>query len=642
MPPARPLSTSRCKALHPELGETAPRTASLCRGRRIKTVSPPGTPVADGVVGGYLLPQTFDTVAVELFFRRAVRDHFALRALGFICVAFELLYLRLAPLAVVLAWSLCLMGAEAGVRLWWAVSPSRRAPTSRDALRARRQLMVWGAVLSMLYVAPAFLAMAKGPVGAAVGLTLSSAVVLVVCAQHNLSRLMFFSSGLVPSIALTLSLVSLAPDQAWVLLLMSGALLVNAQNLHASNAQTFRDLVNSRLEADRANTQLRAALDAAEAGSRAKSTFLATMSHEIRTPLNGVLGLADALSRADLDPESAQAVAVIRRSGRSLLTLLNDVLDLAKIEAGQLDLAPQPFCLAKMLSDVAQLFTPSADEKSVALIVEAADAPGLYLGDPARIRQVVSNLISNAVKFTAAGEVRITARRVGDRGVEISVADSGIGISPAQQEALFARFTQVDGSITRRYGGTGLGLAISRELCELMGGEINVRSREGEGAVFTVTLPLAYAGEIEAEADSVAGEGLSRRLKVLCAEDNPTNQFVMRTLLSHLDCTFEICGDGAEAVAAWAAADWDVILMDMQMPVMDGISATRVIRERERAGGRPRTPIVAVTADALESQVALQRDAGADFHLAKPIAAEALVETLVAAAELGESLHRAA
>jgi PAS domain S-box-containing protein len=392
--------------------------------------------------------------------------------------------------------------------------------------------------------------------------------------------------------------------------------------------------ISPRKRAERALVE---AKEEAEAATRAKSSFLATMSHEIRTPLNGVLGMAQAMAAGPLEAAQRERLDVIRQSGETLLTLLNDVLDLSKIEAGRLELEAAEFDIGAVASGAHAAFAPVAAQKGVAFDLKVTRAAGgVYLGDATRVRQVLNNLISNALKFTETGQVTVTAgRRRGE--LTLAVVDTGIGMSEVQQAALFQQFAQADASTTRRFGGTGLGLAICRELVELMGGRIEVKSAEGEGSSFVVTLPLPRgerqtrkaASPRKASAEPVSSAGAD--LRVLAAEDNPVNQLVLKALLAQIGIEPVIVGDGVDAVAAWEAADWDLILMDVQMPRMDGPTAVRFIRGREAAQGRRRTPIVALTANAMTHQVNEYLAAGMDGFVAKPIAVERLFAALEAA-----------
>ncbi|MFZ5668943.1 MAG: ATP-binding protein [Pseudomonadota bacterium] len=384
-------------------------------------------------------------------------------------------------------------------------------------------------------------------------------------------------------------------------------------------------VTRQRLALQAMRDDLSDARDAAEAASEAKSAFLATMSHEIRTPLNGVLGMTQAMALDGLSPAQSERLEVVRESAMALLAVLNDVLDLSKIEAGKLDLEEIDFDLGEVLRGAHQAFTALANKKGLSFALDIARGEGVYRGDPTRVRQILYNLLSNAVKFTEQGEIRVEARREA-AGLVIRVSDTGPGIAADKLPLLFCKFTQVDASTTRRYGGTGLGLAICRQLAELMGGDIDVASEPGRGAAFTVTLPLARVGEARGEAPAappgvgeLAGPLPSRGLKVLAAEDNSVNQLVLKTLLHHIGVQPVVVGDGRAALEAWAADDWDLILMDVQMPVLDGVGAAREIRAREALSGRRRTPIVALSANAMAHQVAGYLEAGMDDHLAKPI-----------------------
>ena len=385
---------------------------------------------------------------------------------------------------------------------------------------------------------------------------------------------------------------------------------------------------------------LRDALAAAQTANRAKSDFLGTVSHEIRTPLNGVLGMAQAMRRDVLSPKQISRLDVITESGETLLAILNDILDLSKIEAGQLALEIADFEIESMVRGAQAAFTPVANRKGLSfdLTVEPA-ARGTYVGDSARVRQILYNLISNAIKFTDAGEVRgaITATA---QGLRIEVSDTGIGIAPERVDSLFEKFVQADSSATRRFGGVGVGLTICKALCVAMGGDISVTSALGEGSRFVVCLPLprgtAGAPGATVEGDSSPVEA-NASFRVLAAEDNRVNQLVLRTLLGQIGLEPTIVANGAEALQAWEQGDYDLILMDVQMPVMDGASATEAIRTREAASGRPATPIVALTANAMSHQVAAYRAAGMNGFLAKPLDIAALFKTIQSVAE-GEPL----
>ena len=381
------------------------------------------------------------------------------------------------------------------------------------------------------------------------------------------------------------------------------------------------------------------AMAQAEAANVAKSTFLATMSHEIRTPLNGVLGMAQAMAADGLDPVQRERLDVVRQSGEALLAILNDILDLSKIEAGKLDLEAIEFDLGELALGAHAAFTALANKKGLSFALSFDNAAGVYLGDPTRVRQILYNLISNALKFTEHGEIRVTVSRVSD-GLALSVADTGIGMTPEVVSNLFTKFAQADASTTRKYGGTGLGLAICRQLAEMMGGSIRAESQLGAGTTFTVTVPLPWVRAAQAPAlpsDLVAaddaGEDEGLNLRVLAAEDNAINQLVLKTMLHQVGVDPAVVGDGVAAVAAWEAGDYDLILMDVQMPLMDGMTATRAIRKAEAARGCAPIPIIALTANAMSHQIAEYHAAGMDGHVAKPIEARKLFAVLEMAAQ---------
>ena len=372
--------------------------------------------------------------------------------------------------------------------------------------------------------------------------------------------------------------------------------------------------------------ELIAARETAEAANRAKTAFLANMSHEIRTPLNGVLGMAQVIDKDELSTRQRERLGVIRQSGESLLAILDDALDVSKIEAGRLELDEHEFDLAAIVRAACKPFAAVASQKDLSLSVEIAPTiEGVWWGDGARVRQVVSNLVSNAVKFTQAGGVTVRAERAAG-GVEISVADTGIGVTPEAAEHLFEKFSQADSSISRRFGGTGLGLSICRGLAGLMGGELRLASEAGKGSTFVCALPLIKRTEAaDAEVPQAApaaqtpmGGGGPLALRVLAAEDNATNQLVLRALLEPFGVELEIAPDGAEAIRAYEAGVYDIVLMDIQMPLVSGVQATREIRRIEAETGR-RTPILALSANVMSHQVEEYVAAGMDGVVAKPI-----------------------
>jgi len=364
----------------------------------------------------------------------------------------------------------------------------------------------------------------------------------------------------------------------------------------------------------------------AQEASRAKSVFLAMMSHELRTPMNGVLGMAHALGSTQLDARQADYLETIVESGDGLMAILNDILDLSKIEAGKLELEAVPFEIRVLGRQLQRVWRETARVKGLTLSLEIApDTPPWLSGDPIRVRQILLNLVSNALKFTQAGRVDIAIAPHAAGGVEITVSDTGIGMTLEQQAKLFTPFVQGDRSIARRFGGTGLGLSICRELAEMMGGRIGVASRQGEGSTFTVVLGLATA---EAPASEVAPEAAPdiAGARVLVVDDNLANQAVARAILEAVGVLVATASDGREALARLRVEDFDVVLMDVHMPVMDGVEALRRLRSGE--GGRPDIPVVALTADAMSGEIERLIGLGFDDAQPKPIQPAGLIHAI--------------
>lgn len=393
----------------------------------------------------------------------------------------------------------------------------------------------------------------------------------------------------------------------------------------------FTTIVRDLTERYETEARLVEARDRAEEASRAKSVFLANMSHELRTPLNGILGVADALANVAADSRQREMVDLIVTSAHALEALLTDILDLARIEAGRMDIEEESFDLLAMVRSVAALFAASAERKGLSFRLELPDsAPTAVVGDSQRLRQVLNNLLSNAVKFTETGGVTLAVETDCSQNpcrVRFSVHDSGIGFDAETGARLFQPFEQSDGSITRRFGGTGLGLSICRNLVELMGGTIEARSVVGQGSTFTFEVSLASA-TLETVEDVSPPEWPGRPLRILLAEDHPVNRRVVELILEPMG--FEVCcvENGELAVAEAAAGSFDLVLMDMQMPVMDGLEAVRRIRAGEGDTGRPPVPICMLTANALPHFQGLALEAGADGFLTKPISASALIQQI--------------
>ena len=383
-----------------------------------------------------------------------------------------------------------------------------------------------------------------------------------------------------------------------------------------------RERLRTEAEREALLDELRQALKDAQAANEAKSQFLANMSHEIRTPLNGVLGMSQAIAADELSPLQRERLDVVVRSGQSLLRILNDILDFSKIEAGRVDLETVAFDFSTVLGDAVMTFRTQAEAKGLRFACHDDEGlEGPFAGDPGRIRQILFNLLSNAVKFTAIGSVEITATMAADDRVQVAIADTGEGISAEALPRLFQTFTQADASTTRRHGGAGLGLAVSRQLAQLMGGDITAVSTAGAGSIFTLELPLRRLEAVQPTIDlqQSAPLEISDTLRILAADDNATNQIVLRTLLGQVGAELTIVDDGLQALEAWRVNTYDLILMDIQMPRMDGVTAVRHIRAEEASAGRARTPILALTANVMHHQLDEYRAAGMDGHVGKPI-----------------------
>jgi signal transduction histidine kinase len=396
---------------------------------------------------------------------------------------------------------------------------------------------------------------------------------------------------------------------------------------------------NSAILNMRSAQALEAAQREAVDANHAKSAFLAVMSHELRTPMNGVLGMAHALKTSPLDERQTSQVDALIRSGGELMSILNDILDVSKIEAGRLELETITFDLVELGAGVHQMWRDLAAAKGVRLVYDvAAGTPRLLSGDPNRIRQIMLNLVSNALKFTQSGEVRLALRPLtstsGAPGVErfeIAVSDTGVGISAEQMGKLFEAFAQADASTARQFGGTGLGLSICKQLTSLMDGEIDADSRLGRGSIFRVILELPTAAAPSLAEPQVAGEGVAG-LRILVAEDNAMNQAVARAILEAVGCELEVANDGAEALEMLRRSRFDLVLMDIHMPRMGGIEALARIRAGE--AGEPRLPVIALTGDAMPGEDGRLLAQGFDAVQPKPVQPMSLIGAIAAACAL--------
>ena len=419
------------------------------------------------------------------------------------------------------------------------------------------------------------------------------------------------------------------------------------QTVVSYNATTFYDrkrtlqgvfaAARDVTERKRVEVELQLAKAAAESASRTKSDFLASMSHEIRTPMNVLLGIADILAKTDLTPEQDRYVQIFRRSGDNLLNLINDILDLSKVEASQLELEQTGFSLTDHLEKVMEMVAPRAQEKGLALVWNIAPTVSTNLvGDPTRLRQVLLNLLGNAIKFTESGEVSLKVEPDANTAVptalRFTVSDSGIGIAEQKLGRIFERFTQADSSTTRRFGGSGLGLTISRRLVELMGGRIWVQGVVDKGSVFAFAVPLEVSSASNRPAAAPAGAGPAAAmppLRILLAEDSPDNCIITVAYLEDTPHQLDIAETGAIACHMFKAKPYDMVLMDRQMPVMDGLTATRAIRAWELANQLPPTPIIALTASALKGDREMCLAAGCTAFLTKPIKQEVLLQAIM-------------
>ncbi|HPP46534.1 MAG TPA: ATP-binding protein [Accumulibacter sp.] len=407
-----------------------------------------------------------------------------------------------------------------------------------------------------------------------------------------------------------------------------------------SNYSSTRKILLGDIERSAALAEAAAARQAAEAGSQAKSDFLATMSHEIRTPINGIIGMTEMLRASGLNSQQQRFADTAHQSGQHLLAIISDILDFSKVEAGKLELEHIPFNLHELIDSINALFMPIANSKGLQLLCQvSSDLPDRVVGDPVRLRQILSNLINNAIKFTPRGKVSIRAhfvRRHSEMAVcRFEVEDNGVGISEQAQGYLFKAFVQADSSTTRRFGGSGLGLVIAKRLLDLMGGQIGLKSQLGLGTLFWFELPLGKPATNLQPRTKMATLHENRpnpakfRGRVLVAEDNPVNQAVVSAMLESLGVTYELADNGRIAIERLRHASFDLLLMDCQMPEMDGFSATAAIRDRERASrASRRLPIMALTANAVAGDRERCLAAGMDDYLSKPFTREQLASAL--------------
>jgi signal transduction histidine kinase/AmiR/NasT family two-component response regulator len=419
--------------------------------------------------------------------------------------------------------------------------------------------------------------------------------------------------------------------------------------------ESLRELTdNLEAEIAKQTQELKRALEQAQVATKAKDQFLANLSHEVRTPLNAINGLTQILMRSELSAQQQEYLSLLESSAHSLLVLLDDVLDFSKMESGKLLFQAIRFNLSNWINETTAAYQIQANQKGLRFKWSAApDLPVTLIGDPHRLRQVLTNLISNAIKFTAQGGIEVNIARADQSDLEpnkvrisFAVKDTGIGIPPDQQQHIFEAFVQADSSITRRFGGTGLGLAIASRLVARMKGDLRVSSQSEVGSVFSFDVVLQRGDQAATVEGLVVNtekvEHQFKGLKILVAEDHPINQLLMRKMLGRLGADWVIAADGAQALAAWQQQKFDLILMDLQMPVMSGFEATEKIRLGEQST-KAHTPIIALTAHAMEGDKERCLAAGMDGYVSKPVSEGALClaieAVLQAAANVSKNLN---
>lgn len=415
--------------------------------------------------------------------------------------------------------------------------------------------------------------------------------------------------------------------------------------------------VTERKRAEEATIHAR---DLAQQASKTKSEFLANISHEVRTPLNAIMGLTQLLMTSPLNAEQLHWLELMNGSAQALLALLNDVLDLARIEAGKMTVEQVAFSPNDLLEELGALYSQQARSKSIHWAMQlSVEMPSQILGDPGRLRQILQNLLSNAIKFTPSqGRIELVSNvvsRLGDKSphLEIQVRDTGIGIAPEQREKIFEAFIQADSSTARHYGGSGLGLAISHKLIRLLGGTIALESELGQGSCFTITLPITSTAPTQASATRPSGTASPPAsaptdtnqnldgMRVLVAEDHPVNQLLMKEFMNALGCRMRLAQNGGEAIAQWEQGDLDLILMDVQMPGTNGLDAARQIRQLEHERQRPHIPIIAITANAMNGDREMCLSAGMDGYISKPLNRERLRQVMLQALQHDKSASTA-